>query len=154
MMNDQIRNAIDECVLCWLATVDADGTPNVSPKEIFIHHENGKLLIANIASPNSLRNLQANRTVCVSFVEVFKQTGFKLKGIADYVKSGDACFDDYHARLRTLAGERFPILGVIEVTIQRADKIIAPSYWMFPDETSEASQITSAMQSYGVLPAR
>lgn len=153
MMNHELKSSIDECVLCWLATVDADGAPNVSPKEMFVHHDNGKLLIANIASPASIKNLLSNPEVCVSFIEVFKQKGFKIKGTATYIVSGDALFDDYHARLRTLGGERFPILGVIEVTIDRVDGIVAPSYWMFPDETTEDSQIKSAMQSYGVVSA-
>ena len=154
MMNEQVRSSIDECVLCWLATVDETGAPNVSPKEMFIHHENGKLLIANIASPVSVRNLQANPLVCVSLLEVFKQKGFKLKGTAAYIEPGHQLFDGYLERLRTLGGHDFPILGVIEVTISRVDRIIAPSYWMFPDKTTEDSQVQAAMQSYGVVPAR
>ncbi|WP_296040456.1 pyridoxamine 5'-phosphate oxidase family protein [uncultured Agrobacterium sp.] len=33
-INDAMRTDIANSVLCWLATVDADGTPNVTPKEI------------------------------------------------------------------------------------------------------------------------
>lgn len=33
--SERLRAAIETSVLCWLATVDADGQPNVSPKEIF-----------------------------------------------------------------------------------------------------------------------
>jgi uncharacterized protein len=32
--SERLRAAIGTSVLCWLATVDADGQPNVSPKEI------------------------------------------------------------------------------------------------------------------------
>ena len=49
-------------VLCWLATVDDHGMPNVSPKEIFCCHGERELLIANIASPQSVRNIKAIRT--------------------------------------------------------------------------------------------
>jgi hypothetical protein len=31
----EIRAAVHRSVLCWLATTDANGQPNVSPKEIF-----------------------------------------------------------------------------------------------------------------------
>jgi predicted pyridoxine 5'-phosphate oxidase superfamily flavin-nucleotide-binding protein len=33
--SERLRAAIETSVLCRLATVDADGQPNVSPKEIF-----------------------------------------------------------------------------------------------------------------------
>jgi predicted pyridoxine 5'-phosphate oxidase superfamily flavin-nucleotide-binding protein len=31
-LKDAVRADVDASVLCWLATVDADGAPNVSPK--------------------------------------------------------------------------------------------------------------------------
>ena len=31
----QMRQAIESSVLCWLATVDSEGQPNVSPTEVF-----------------------------------------------------------------------------------------------------------------------
>ena len=36
------------CVLCWLATADADGQPNVSPKEVFAVVDDQPLVIAHI----------------------------------------------------------------------------------------------------------
>lgn len=149
MLSDEVKQSIDECVLCWLATADANGIPNVSPKEMFIHHENGTLLIANIASPKSVSNIKANPNICVSFVEIFKQKGFKLVGRALYIEESADVFQSYLARLRTLGGERFPILGIIEVTVEKVEKIIAPSYWMFPDETTEESQVRDSRISYG-----
>ncbi|WP_313952801.1 pyridoxamine 5'-phosphate oxidase family protein [Accumulibacter sp.] len=35
MLTDDVLNYIKRSVLCWLATADADGAPNVSPKEVF-----------------------------------------------------------------------------------------------------------------------
>ena len=35
MLNDDLRACAERATLCWLATVDAAGQPNVSPKEIF-----------------------------------------------------------------------------------------------------------------------
>jgi len=43
-------------VLGWLATVNANGEPNVSPKEIWKFDGVDRLLIANIASPTSASN--------------------------------------------------------------------------------------------------
>ena len=57
MFTGEVRQAVDRSVLCWLATVDADGQPNVSPKEIFCAIDDVTLLIAEIASPVSRRNI-------------------------------------------------------------------------------------------------
>ena len=53
-------------VLGWLATVNANGEPNVSPKEIWKFDGVDRLLIANIASPTSASNILSNPNVCFS----------------------------------------------------------------------------------------
>jgi len=152
-MNDEIKKALNESVLCWLATVNADGAPNVSPKEMFIPYGDDSVLIANIASPKSVANIKVNSSVCVSFVDIFKQKGFKLTGRASNIESADPDFKSLLKELRKLGGEKFPVLSIIKVTVDKAEPIIAPSYWMFP-ETTEQSQIEQSMNSYGVRPAK
>lgn len=82
MLNEAVRTDIDNSVLCSLATVDADGTPNVSPKEIFAAHGDDRIVVADIASPQSVKNLRVNPRACVSFIDVFRQRGFKIVGTA------------------------------------------------------------------------
>jgi uncharacterized protein len=72
-------------VLCWLATVDAAGVPNVSPKAIFDHYNDDRIIIADIASSDCVRNIQAHPAVCVSFIDVFRQRGFKMIGQATII---------------------------------------------------------------------
>lgn len=148
MLTEAVKQSIQESVLCWLATVDKDGMPNCSPKEIFSFLGDDELLIANIASPQSVRNLSDNANVCVSFVHVFKQKGFKLKGSAIYAKKGDADYDTLFNVLKPLAGD-FPVLGVIRIKVLEVKPILAPSYHMV-DGVTEAEQIESAKRTYGV----
>jgi predicted pyridoxine 5'-phosphate oxidase superfamily flavin-nucleotide-binding protein len=35
MITDDVKKYIDQSVLCWLATSNAQNEPNVSPKEMF-----------------------------------------------------------------------------------------------------------------------
>ena len=149
MIDDAIAASIEESVLCWLATADAQGRPNVSPKEVFARYGDRHLLIAHIASPASVRNIGENPHVCVSFVDVFKQKGYKLKGSARIIGKHDTGFNERHAPLYQLAGDRFPIRAVIEIEITETAPIVAPSYYLYPD-TTEASQVDSAMHTYGV----
>ncbi len=134
-------------MLCWLATVDPSCMPNVSPKEIFCLHGERELLIANIASPQSVRNIRSNPNVCVSFVDVFVQKGFKLKGAAVVVESGHPRFDEMEAPLKEMTGGAFPIQSVICVHILSAESIVAPSYRL-REGTTEESQAIAAQKAY------
>ena len=50
LLNKLVREAARRSVLCWLATVDADGQPNVSPKEVWAISDEQHVVVANIAS--------------------------------------------------------------------------------------------------------
>lgn len=152
MMDETVMRYGSTSALCWLATVDVYGWPNVSPKEIFCAYDANTLLIANIASPGSRANIRRHPEVCVSFVDVFVQKGFKLEGIATVVESTDTAFALYAEPLRAMAGERFPFTSLFAVNVRAIEPLIAPTYRLFPD-TSEPAQIQSAMRAYGVMPA-
>lgn len=150
-INDAMRTDMDNAVLCWLATVGTDGVPNVTPKEIFAPHGEDTILIADIASTNSVRNISVHPKVCVSFVDVFRQRGFKVVGTARLVAPHDADFAQMSAPLRVLTGGAFPIRHVIAVGIEKVSRIWAPSYSLFP-ERSEAERMDAAYRTYGVRP--
>ena len=152
MLSADLKDCARRSVLCWLATVDASGQPNVSPKEIHAVFDDDHLVIAHIASPTSVRNISANPQVCVSFVDVFVQKGFKVAGTARIVSTDDADFGRWAAPLLAKAGPRFPIRSVLVVRALAVEPIIAPSYRLYPDETTEQGQIASAMRAYGVRP--
>jgi len=139
-------------VLCWLATADSQGQPNVSPKEIFSLYDNEHVLIANIASPASVRNIEVNPRVCVSFVDIFVQKGFKVMGFARNVGKQDADYEKWAEPLQAMAGPRFPIHSVLLIRATACEPILAPSYRLYADETSEQAQVASAMRAYGVRP--
>jgi predicted pyridoxine 5'-phosphate oxidase superfamily flavin-nucleotide-binding protein len=150
MIDDDVRRSIDASVLCWLATCDADGWPNVSPKEIFCAEDDRTLLIAQIASPQSVRNIRTHPQVCVSFIDVFAQKGHKLHGRAAILDRHDPAFEHVARPLLALAGDAFPVSAAIRVTVERVATIVAPSYRLIPG-TTEAGQIESAMATYGVM---
>ena len=150
MLTPDIKNAVDKSVLCWLATTDLNHWPNVSPKEIFTYFEESYILVGNILSPQTIKNIKANPQVCISFIDIFVQKGFKLKGIATFVTPSHPRFDAMAAPLTLIGGPKFPIKSLIAIEIQEVHPIIAPSYLLFPEETTEASQIESAKRTYGV----
>ena len=150
-IDPELRTEAEGAVLCWLATVDSTGTPNVTPKEIFAFYGDEHLVIADIASSNSVRNIRSHPSVCVSFVDVFRQRDFKLVGTGTIVGREDEDFPILGAELLRMAGSSFPIRHVISVRIDQTSRIWAPSYRLLPDQT-EGQRMRQAYHAYGVEP--
>lgn len=148
-----VHQAARTSVLCWLATVDADGQPNVSPKEVWAIADDQHVVVANIAAPVSVRNIAQQPQVCLSFVDVLVQKGFKLQGTAREVLPADADYAAWAMPLLAMAGERIPVRSVLVVTVHSVQPIVAPSYWLFPDTTTEASQVEAARRTYALTNA-
>lgn len=150
-INEAMRTDIENSVLCWLATVDAEGTPNVTPKEIFSAYGDDRIVVADIASTNTVRNIRLHPKVCVSFIDVFRQRGFKVVGHATIIAPDDADFETVGADLLKMVGDDFPIRHLISIKIEKVSRIWAPSYTLFPDRT-EDERLQSAYKTYGVTP--
>jgi predicted pyridoxine 5'-phosphate oxidase superfamily flavin-nucleotide-binding protein len=149
-LTDAIRETARRSVLCWLATVDAEGQPNVSPKEVWAIADDQHVVVAHIASPISARNIAQHPQVCLSFVDVFVQKGFKLLGRAREVLADDPEFATWAKPLLAMVGQRFTIHSVLVIQVQSVAAIVAPSYHFYPHETTEASQVASALRQYGM----
>jgi predicted pyridoxine 5'-phosphate oxidase superfamily flavin-nucleotide-binding protein len=150
LFNAEHKAMAEQSVLCWLATADEFGQPNVSPKEIFAIVDDEHIVIANIASPQSAKNIRKNEKVCVSFIDVFAQKGFKVFGIASDVKPQATDYKRCVEPLQKMVGDRFPIHSVFLVRATIIEPILAPSYRLYPLETTEASQVRAALETYGV----
>lgn len=149
MLNEKIKKCIEDSVLCWLATINEYNVPNVSPKEMFTYFNDNILLIANIASPQSSKNIKINPSVCVSFINIFIQKGYKVIGKASIINESDDTFFVYKNRITGLYGNEFKIIEIFEVSILRISDILAPSYIIKKDITEE-EQIKSAYKIYGI----
>lgn len=150
-LNEDILRLLYESVLCWLATSSADGQPSVSPKEIFLPYKNDSIIIANVASPNSARNIKANPKACVSFINIFTQRGYQVTGRAEYITQEHDSFQPIAFELRKLAGDDIPFKSAFQIHADSIKEILAPRYRLFP-ETTEQDQIDNAMLTYRVRP--
>jgi predicted pyridoxine 5'-phosphate oxidase superfamily flavin-nucleotide-binding protein len=149
-LTEAVCEAARRSVLCWLATVDAQGQPNVSPKEVWSMVDDRHVVVANIASPLTARNIAQQPKVCLSFVDVFVQKGYKLQGTAREVLSDASDFVEWASPLLTIVGARFIIRSVLLMTVQSVEPIVAPSYFFYPDTTNESGQIDAALKTYGL----
>lgn len=149
MLTEEIKSSIEKSVLCWLATSSSENIPNVSPKEVFMQYNDSSIIIANIASPQTVKNIKENEKVCVSFIDVFVQKGFQLKGSAAIISDKDPGFGKMELELLKLTDGLYPFKTITKITINSIKEIIAPSYFLFPDQTID-DKIKSAKKNYGV----
>jgi predicted pyridoxine 5'-phosphate oxidase superfamily flavin-nucleotide-binding protein len=147
-MTKAVISCLEQSVLCWLATASKENYPNVSPKEVFAVYENRSIIIANIASPQSVKNIRTNPKVCLSVIDILIQKGYQLKGNASIVSKNEDGFADMASCLLKLTGGKFPFSEIIRIEVHQSMPIVAPKYVLYPD-TTEAAQIASAKKAYG-----
>lgn len=148
-LSQEIKASIDSSVLCWLATASSDGIPNVSPKECFTYFGGDSVIIANIASPQTVRNIRQNKNACLSFINVFVQKGFQLSGQAEIMDETYSDFEEMKNVLNVMTQGKFPFKTITNFKVQKAKPIIAPSYILYPEKTEE-ERIKEAKKSYNI----
>lgn len=145
---EKIEHFARTSVLAWLATSDISGQANVSPKELFVYHSD-RIIIANVASPQSLRNVKMNEKVCVSLLDILEQKGIQIKGTCTIISKDDPSFETVAQPLTMMAQGKYPFNELFVITPTSTKDIIAPSYYLFPDE-AVADKIKAAKKSYGL----
>ena len=72
---------VKQAILSFVATVNEDGTPNLSPKASLMV-TNGVLYFADIASPRTILNLKRNPAIEINVVDIFHRRGYRFAGRA------------------------------------------------------------------------
>ena len=118
LLTQTVQDYMESSVLCWLATSNKNNLPNVSPKEIFCYHyKNGQesILIANIASPGSLKNIKVNPQVCLSFIDVLIQKGYQIHGNVKLIHQNDEDFDSLSVELEKMTSGVYPFTSIFQI---------------------------------------
>ena len=147
-LTKEIKEYIHRSVLCWLATTSTENIPNVSPKEAFTYY-GANIIIANIASPQTVQNIKQNENVSLSFIDVLVQKGFQIKGKAEVIGKTHSEFTEMEKILSEMTRGKFQFATITKIDIRQVKPIIAPSYILYP-ETTENDQIESSKRAYGI----
>jgi len=112
----------------FVATVDEDGTPNLSPKGTCLALDAETIVFGEIRSPRTLGNLQARPSMEINFIDFFSRKAVRAKGRAQFLPRGSAEFEaliGHFARWGELV-ER--INGIVRLHVERARLVISPAY--------------------------
>ena len=74
--------------LGWVATVGADGEPNVTPKGTIQVLDESTLIFADLFSQKTRANLMQNPKIAVTLVDPEKGLGYQFKGTAALIDAG------------------------------------------------------------------
>src|SRR5262245_2514416 len=115
--------------LGFVATVRADGSPNVSPKGTTIVWDEHHLMFADIASPQTVENLRADPRVEINVVDPIVRKGYRVRGTAEVHQAGS----EYERGLQLLreAGStiaRDRIQSIVVVAVHEVGRLISPAY--------------------------
>jgi hypothetical protein len=138
IITDDMRRVIADEQLMFVATVNPDGTPNLSPKGAATVRDDDHLVFADIRSPGTIRNLQANPAIEVNVVDHTLRKGWRFKGTAEVLSEG-ARYDDLVAFFRA-RGSTSPYRHMVLVKVERAAPLVSPAYDTGRSEADVAAQ--------------
>lgn len=111
--------------LAYVATVCADGLPNVSPKGSLKVLDEHTLVFGDIASPGTMANLAERPHVEVNVMDVFRRRGYRFRGRTEILQD-PGLIEFVGAGI----GEQYPISSVVKITVEETRPLISPIYWV------------------------
>ena len=126
IITEEIKNFVNFQKLGYVATISADNTPNLSPKGTITVLDESHLAFADIHSPQTVENLKSNPSIEINVVDPFSRRGYRFKGIAEIISSGDK-FSKITSHYKTL-GVKSSINSIILVKIEKLSEVLSPLY--------------------------
>ena len=113
--------------LGYVATVCADGTPNLSPKGTLTVWDGDHLVFLDIRSPQTVANLRERPGVEVNVVDPIGRKGYRFKGSGQVVADGPL-YGEVLARYRADGLGQYAVKHVVLVRVARAARLLSPAY--------------------------
>lgn len=131
-LTEDMKNLVRKQKLGFVATVCPDGTPNLSPKGTTTIWDDYHLVFADIASPDTVKNLRNNPSIEVNVVDPFVRKGYRFKGRGVVYQKGDQpnAFDQmlsFYKRDGLQDAER-RVKSIVLIEIESAEALISPGY--------------------------
>lgn len=127
-LTPDMQRLIREQMLGFVASVDEDGTPNLSPKGTMVVLDDDYIIFGNIRSPNTVANLRRNPAIEINFVDPFVRKGYRFKGTAEYIERGAKEFAELYDRFEKWGELRNEIQGIVKLRVERALPLSSPAY--------------------------
>jgi uncharacterized protein len=131
----EMQRLVREQRLGYVATVAADGSPNVSPKGSLTVLDDDNLVFADVESPHTLRNLATNPRTEINVVDPLARKGFRFRGVAEILRAGTT-FWKVLEMYRQEGSEVQRIRSVVVVFVKETAPLVSPIYKTQIEEAS------------------
>ena len=134
VLTDNMKRLVREQKLGFVATVCADGTPNLSPKGTTTVWDDDHLVFADICSPGTTENLRHNQSVEINVVDPLVRKGYRFKGSASIFTEGPEfekgleLYSNPGLSKGVQRGVANSVRAIVLVKVERAIPIISPGY--------------------------
>jgi predicted pyridoxine 5'-phosphate oxidase superfamily flavin-nucleotide-binding protein len=145
ILTEDMRRVVLEQRLGFYATVDEDGSPNLSPKGTTYVWDDDHLFFADIRSPRTTQNIRRGSLVEINLVDPFVRKGYRFKGPAVVHDPGTEIYDAAVERLRE-AGSKLVhrINAIVMIEVREARPVVSPAY---DDGTTAEPEMIRAYQA-------
>jgi uncharacterized protein len=140
-INEDMRDVVARCGLGYVATVSADGTPNLSPKGSLAVWDDEHLYFADIASPQTVENLRARPVAEVNAIDIIKRRGYRFKGSAEVVDDGPV-FERAAEVLKEVHGPQYPCNHAVVIKVDEIRPVRSPAY-LFNDPPPDEEKLSA-----------
>ena len=138
-------------MLCFAATINQDGSPNLSPKSTLKVFDDNQLIFANIASPKTTSNLKRDPRIEINCVDIFSRRGYRFKGRGVVHSIGTQIHDDLLLEIKNEHGNSIPVIDAILIEVLEVKPVLSPAY-TFIKGVTENNLREAYMKKYNVRP--
>jgi predicted pyridoxine 5'-phosphate oxidase superfamily flavin-nucleotide-binding protein len=128
MLTDDMKSLIATYPLGFVASVNKDGTPNLSPKGTFVVINDRQLVFGHIRSPGTVGNIAERPTIEVNFLDVLSRKAVRVRGQAQMFSRSAPESPPLFAALSNWKGYTDIMKAVVRVDVEKASLILSPAY--------------------------
>jgi predicted pyridoxine 5'-phosphate oxidase superfamily flavin-nucleotide-binding protein len=148
MLDEDMMRVVDQQRLAYVASVGADGSPNLSPKGTTAVWDEEHLVFAHLYSHQTVANIEAGRPVVeVNVVDPIRRKGYRFKGRAAVHQDGSV-FESGLRFYRERSGLDAPrIKAIVLIRVEHAAPVTSPAY---DDGSTEDDVEQRSLELYGL----
>jgi len=148
VLDDDMKRVVEEQRLGYVASVNPDGTPNLSPKGTLAVWDDQHLVFAHLYSVQTVANVDAgNRTFEINVVDPIRRKGYRFKGRAEVHRDGET-YEAGAAFYQERSGlEAARIRAIVLIRVEHATAVVSPAY---DDGSTEGDVEARSLRMYGL----
>ncbi|WP_454812849.1 pyridoxamine 5'-phosphate oxidase family protein [Labrys neptuniae] len=144
MLDAAARAVIERHSLGYVASVNPDGTPNLSPKGMMLALDDHHIVFGEARSPGTLRNIRERPVVEINFVDVLARKGVRIRGRCEVIAKESEAFAVLRPHFDRWGALADRIRHFVRVRVETVKPISSPAY----DIGAEEEALRSHWKAY------